>query len=117
MRGRPIGSSNQPDSAYRDAVVKRAATLRRWVHENGWLWTSVNLVRLGLLRASELVARSQMNIERRRFILGSETASAVANTIADNRRKWGSWDWSRHGEEWTEHVFELRGLEPGAWKA
>jgi ubiquinone/menaquinone biosynthesis C-methylase UbiE len=101
-------------------AVKRAATSAR---TRGVRWTVLSFAYRRLLRLNRhgsVVNRLQrylIGLEKRRFIVGSGTVSAMHHTTQENRDIWDGWDWSLYGEEWTEDVRRFRGMEPDEWKS
>jgi SAM-dependent methyltransferase len=70
-----------------------------------------------LRRAAQPLRRRLIALEKRRFIVGPGSISSTDHTVDDNRTIWQRWDWSEHGDEWTEDVRAFRGVDPEAWKA
>lgn len=101
-------------------AVKRVATLAR---TRGVLWTVLAFAYRRLLRLNRhgpMVSRLQrylIGLEKRRFIVGPGTISAMHHTTQENREIWDGWDWSLYGEEWTEDVRRFKGMEPDEWKS
>jgi ubiquinone/menaquinone biosynthesis C-methylase UbiE len=87
------------------------------------LWTTVAFVYRRLLRLNRhgpLVRRLQrylIGLEKRRFIVGPGTISAMHHTTQENWDIWDGWDWSKYGEEWTEDVRRFRGMDPEQWRS
>jgi SAM-dependent methyltransferase len=87
------------------------------------LWTTVAFLYRRLLRLNRhgpLVRRLQrylIGLEKRRFIVGPGTISAMHHTTQENWDIWDGWDWSKYGEEWTEDVRRFRGMDPEQWRS
>jgi ubiquinone/menaquinone biosynthesis C-methylase UbiE len=101
-------------------TIKRAA---RSARTRGALWTILAFAYRRLLelnRHGTVVRHLQrylIRMEKRRFIVGPGTISAMHHTTQENRDIWDGWDWSRYGEEWTDDVKRFRGLDPELWKS
>lgn len=67
----------------------------------GIFWIALKLSSLLFNRLIDLVQGQMMQIELERGSFDSLSAAASNHTLEQNRRVWGSWDWSRYGEEWT----------------
>lgn len=47
----------------------------------------------------------------------SQLLDLPTHSIQENRVIWDNYDWSRAGEEWTEHVRMYRRIDPEKWKS
>jgi SAM-dependent methyltransferase len=47
------------------------------------------------------IEQRQLTIEGRRGVLGEAHRAWRDHAPQVNKERWGGWDWSRHGEEWT----------------
>ena len=50
------------------------------------------------------------------FSDGVELIDLSSHSVEENRRIWNEYDWSKKGEDFTEHVKEYKGIDPGEWK-
>jgi ubiquinone/menaquinone biosynthesis C-methylase UbiE len=91
--------------------------LDKWVQKYGPEWTSLYLFRSSVLDLLGRIESHLIAVEQRQFLTGEETISSKHHTVEMNRRLWDEWNWSYYGEEWTQGVKWLRGLDPNSWKA
>lgn len=75
--------------------------LRATLRGGGLFYTAVYGVRWGLDQAMGFLERRLVAIEQKRHLVEPWTISARRRTVADNKRLWNTYDWSRRGEEWT----------------
>jgi len=62
------------------------------------------------------IETSMIRIETQNLITGKDTISASYHSAQENKQIWNNYDWSNYGEEWTDDVRLLRGLDPIEWK-
>jgi SAM-dependent methyltransferase len=62
------------------------------------------------------IRRRLVAVESRKYLVGEGTVSSATNTIEHNYKVWNGFDWSKKGEEWTDHVAKFRGVDPLEWK-
>jgi ubiquinone/menaquinone biosynthesis C-methylase UbiE len=53
------------------------------------------------LRLSQELQDRRLTAEQRRRVLGPAHLRWAGNSSADNQTRWGGWDWSQGGEEWS----------------
>jgi len=100
-------------------VERTIAKIRKtlsYLKERGPLWTSLYVSHYLGVRALEEVERRIFALERRRFFTGENALTSQSNTISENNQKWSEYDWSAGGNEWTEAVRTLKGMDPAQWK-
>jgi SAM-dependent methyltransferase len=51
--------------------------------------------------AAAAVTDARLEREQRRGVLGPAHRAWGEHSASENRRRWTSWDWTAHGEEWT----------------
>jgi ubiquinone/menaquinone biosynthesis C-methylase UbiE len=101
-------------------LIERSRQLLEWIKKRGLLWTILYIFRSMTLKLSQKILRKLeellISVERQKFLTGDRTISSLSHTLEDNLKTWNNHDWSKYGEEWTEQVRELKGLEPNKWK-
>jgi SAM-dependent methyltransferase len=113
--------------SYLDAILR---VLIERLSERGVAWTALAVTRrlvrdlegsLSWLprtanRACVYIETGMARIERTRHLMGPGTISSVYQSYALNCEVWEHWDWSQGGEEWTQDVQLLRGLDAEEWR-
>jgi len=104
-------------------LIERSRQISEWIKRRGLLWTILYIFRwitlkiLKRLKKSLIsLEKSLISIEKQKFLTGHGTISSLSNTLKENIKKWNNHDWSKYGEEWTDEVRELRGLDQNKWK-
>ena len=87
-----------------------------WRRERGFSWVLLSLMRDAMSGLEQRCDQRLIHIEGKRFLVGEGTVSSSHHTSSKNRDIWNSWNWSKRGEEWTEEVKDLKGLDPAEWK-
>jgi SAM-dependent methyltransferase len=82
-------------------VKRHLRNARRRLRDLGPVYVVLAPLRRAAQIADVRIERRQLMIEERRGVLGEAHRAWRDHTPEANRRRWGGWDWSRHGEEWT----------------
>ncbi len=89
----------------------------KYMKERGVLWTFLYVIRFVGSRIVRGIDMYIIRIEKRKFLTGDSTVSAMYHTVEDNKR-WNRYDWSTNGgEEWTQDVKKYKDLDPEKWKS
>jgi len=90
--------------------------LRRYINERGLLWVFLYVLHFIGMNIIHRVDMHIIRIEKRKFMTGDSTVSALYHTTEENRKVWSNYDWSQFGEEWSLDAKRYRGLDPNRWK-
>ena len=74
---------------------------RRRLSEFGPAYVVLAPIRRAAQIIDARIEQHQLVIEGRRGVLGEAHRAWRDDAPEVNKERWGSWDWSRHGEEWT----------------
>ena len=90
--------------------------LQSYMRSRGLIWTTLFTLRFSVLWTLKRLDRWIIAVEQRRFLIGGNTVASQYHTLGESKRWADRYNWSRGGNEWSNDVQSLRGLDPTAWE-
>ena len=82
-------------------LVHHLDNARRRLRDFGPAYVVLAPIRRAAQIVDARIEQRQLTIEGRRGVLGEAHRAWRDHAPEVNKERWGGWDWSRHGEEWT----------------
>jgi len=92
------------------ALLPRLAGMRSRAQAFGFRYAIADGALRAVRRVEHRLEDVLLEAEGARGVLGPAHEQWRGNAASDNRRRWNEWDWSTHGEEWTESEAWKTGL-------